>query len=193
MAPYSDIDLLFLHPYKLAFWCEQVIEYILYSLWDLGFKLGHSVRTVKDCIKFSKFDIITKTSILESRYICGDRKLYNQLKSLNFKLPIIKSPRSYVSNKSKIGEGTIIMHDVIVNANSIIGKNCIINNKSLVEHDVEVGDNCHISTGSIINGNCIVGDNTFIGSGSTIVNGQKIPPQSFIKAGTRYYNKENKE
>ena len=74
-------------------------------------------------------------------------KIYNLLKSLNFNLPVVKSPRSYVSNKSKIGEGTIIMHDVIVNANSIIGKNCIINNKSLVEHDVEVGDNCHISTG----------------------------------------------
>ncbi len=99
LAPYSDIDLLFLHPYKLAFWCEQVIEYILYSLWDLGFKLGHSVRTVKDCIKFSKFDIITKTSILESRYICGDRKLYNQLKEKYSKEIITNSKNSFVNSK----------------------------------------------------------------------------------------------
>ena len=61
MAPYSDIDLIFLHPYKLTFWCEQVVEYILYSLWDLGFKLGQSVRTINDCIKiFSKTNLILK-------------------------------------------------------------------------------------------------------------------------------------
>tara|TARA_Y100001958_G_C21158101_1_gene492629 strand:+ start:377 stop:970 length:594 start_codon:yes stop_codon:yes gene_type:complete len=116
-------------------------------------------------------------------------KLYNLLKKYDYKLPSIRSPRSYISSKSKIGEGTIIMHDVIVNSGSTIGNNCIINNKSLIEHDVTVGNNCHLSTGSIINGNCIVGDNSFIGSGSIIVNDQKILPNSFIKAGTRFYKK----
>ena len=92
-------------------------------------------------------------------------KLYRLLKELGFTLPVIKSPRAYVSKRSKIGEGTIIMHDSIVNANVQIGINCIINNKSLIEHDVNIGDFCHIATGTIINGLVSIGNKNFIGSG----------------------------
>ncbi|MBL42941.1 MAG: [protein-PII] uridylyltransferase [Rhodospirillaceae bacterium] len=99
MAPYSDIDLIFLHPYKLTFWCEQVVEYILYSLWDLGFKLGQSVRTINDCIKISKNDIFTKTSILESRYICGDRKLYDKLRKRYYEEVVLNDKNSFVNSK----------------------------------------------------------------------------------------------
>lgn len=92
-------------------------------------------------------------------------KLYKKLKKLNFKLPTIISPRAHVSSSSKIGEGTIIMHDVLINANVKIGNNCIINNKSLIEHDSSIGDHSHISTGAIINGGVNIGAETFIGSG----------------------------
>ena len=85
IAPFSDIDLLFLHPYKLTVWGEQVIEYILYTLWDLGFKLGYSVRTIEECIKMSKDDIVTNTSILEARYVCGNRELYKKLQEKYYK------------------------------------------------------------------------------------------------------------
>lgn len=92
-------------------------------------------------------------------------KLYQKLKKLNFKLPTIISPRSHVSPSSKIGKGTIVMHDVLINANVNIGNNCIINNKSLIEHDSFVGNHSHISTGAIINGGVNIGSETFIGSG----------------------------
>ena len=91
-------------------------------------------------------------------------KLFELLKSLNYVLPIIISPRAYVSKYAFIDEGSVIMHDAFVNANAKIGKNCIINTKAIIEHDVTIEDNCHISTGAIINGGTIVRKNSFIGS-----------------------------
>ena len=93
-------------------------------------------------------------------------KLYQLLKELDFTLPVIVSPHAYVSKHAQIGEGSIIMHGVIINANAKIGNNCIINNKSLIEHDAVIGDHCHIATGAIINGEVSVGNETFIGSGA---------------------------
>lgn len=90
------------------------------------------------------------------------------------KFPSIISPFSYVSKYSKIGNGTIVMHGAIIQANAKVGNNCIINDRALLEHDVVVGDNCHISTSSTLNGNVKIGDNTFIGSGSIVKNGVNI-------------------
>ena len=61
MAPYSDIDLLFLTPYKQTAWGENVIETILYLLWDLGLKVGHSVRNIDECLRIAKTDITART------------------------------------------------------------------------------------------------------------------------------------
>ena len=93
-------------------------------------------------------------------------KLYQLLKELDFTLPVIVSSQAYVSKHAQIGEGSIIMHGVIVNANAKIGNNCIINNRALIEHDAVIGDHCHIATGAIINGEVSVENETFIGSGT---------------------------
>jgi len=95
-------------------------------------------------------------------------KLFNKYKKLGFRFPVIKSPNSYISKYSKISDGTIIMHHVIINASVTIGQNCIINNKSLIDHDTIIGDYNHISTGAILNGGVNLGNNCFIGSGSVI-------------------------
>ncbi|HOG73136.1 MAG: acetyltransferase [Bacteroidales bacterium] len=111
-------------------------------------------------------------------------KLFRLLKQLNVSLPVIISPLAYISPHSEIGEGTIIMHHVLVNAGAVIGKNCIINSKALVEHDTRVEDFCHISTGAILNGEVTVGEQSFIGSNATLRQGVTIPVGSFIKANT---------
>ena len=80
MAPFSDVDLLFLMPYKQTAWSESVIEYMLYMLWDLKLKVGHSSRTVDDCIRLAKQDMTIRTALLESRYIYGDQGLFVELK-----------------------------------------------------------------------------------------------------------------
>lgn len=110
-------------------------------------------------------------------------KLFGMLKDLDYKLAVIVSPRSHVSKYSEIGPGTIIMHDVIVNANARIGKNCIINNKVLIEHDIAVGDHCHIATGAIVNGEVTVGSESFIGSGAITKQSVSIGRNCVIGAG----------
>src|SRR6186713_3402944 len=79
MAPESDIDLLFILPYKQTAWGEQVAEAILYCLWDLGLKVGHATRSVDECIRQAKADMTIRTAILEARFLLGDRKLFNEL------------------------------------------------------------------------------------------------------------------
>jgi len=76
LAPGSDIDLLFLLPYKQTPWGESVAEYMLYVLWDLGFKVGHATRTVDQCIKLSISDMTIRTALLDSRLIHGDGQLF---------------------------------------------------------------------------------------------------------------------
>ena len=76
LAPGSDIDLLFLLPYKQTAWGESVAEYMLYILWDLGFKVGHATRTVEQCIKLGIADMTIRTALLDARLIHGDRQLF---------------------------------------------------------------------------------------------------------------------
>lgn len=79
LAPGSDIDLLFLLPYKQTPWGESVAEYILYLLWDLGFKVGHATRTVDQCLKMAHADITIRTSLLDMWHILGDGQLFAEL------------------------------------------------------------------------------------------------------------------
>ncbi|MCZ7659712.1 MAG: [protein-PII] uridylyltransferase [Xanthobacteraceae bacterium] len=79
MAPGSDIDLLFLLPYKQTAWGESVAEAILYCLWDTGLKVGHATRSVAECIRQAKADMTIRTALLEARYLLGDRTLFDEL------------------------------------------------------------------------------------------------------------------
>jgi len=78
LAPGSDIDLLFLLPYKQTAWGESVAEYMLYILWDLGFKVGHATRTIAQCVRLSLADMTIRTALLDARLILGDEKLFGE-------------------------------------------------------------------------------------------------------------------
>ena len=80
LAPFSDIDLLFVRPYKQTAHTESVIEFMLYALWDLGFKVGHASRTIAECVKLSREDMTIRTSILEARRLTGDAILAQTLR-----------------------------------------------------------------------------------------------------------------
>jgi len=79
LAPHSDIDLLFLLPYKLTPHSEQIIEFLFYALWDLNVKVGHATRSVDECIRLAKSDHTIRTALLESRFLVGDAALYANL------------------------------------------------------------------------------------------------------------------
>jgi len=80
LAPHSDVDLLFLHAYKPTPRNEQMVEYLLYLLWDLKLKVGHSTRSVDDCLRLAREDMTIRTALLESRFVWGDDRLYADLR-----------------------------------------------------------------------------------------------------------------
>ena len=90
LAPGSDIDLLFILPYKQTPWGESVTEYVLYLLWDLGQKVGHAVRSVDDSIRMARSDMTVRTATLESRFLVGDEKLFTQMRE-RFETEIVAS------------------------------------------------------------------------------------------------------
>ncbi len=79
MAPFSDVDLLFLTPYKITPWAESVIESMLYMLWDLKLKVGHSSRTIRDCLRLGTEDFTIRTALLEHRFLSGHEPLAQEL------------------------------------------------------------------------------------------------------------------
>ena len=80
LAPHSDIDLLFLYPYKRTAHCEQMIEFLLYKLWDLGLKVGQACRSITECLRLAKSDIGVCTSLLEARFLWGDAPTFEKLR-----------------------------------------------------------------------------------------------------------------
>jgi [protein-PII] uridylyltransferase len=99
MAPHSDVDIAFLHPTRHAPWCEQVIEAILYFLWDLGLKVGHSSRSVDEMIRLARADLTIRTALLEGRFVWGDRPLYDEA-TRRFADDVVKgTEKQFVSEK----------------------------------------------------------------------------------------------
>ena len=110
-------------------------------------------------------------------------RLFRRLQELDYQLPFIVSPSAYLSKHTQIGDGTIIMHDAMVNAKAKVGNNCIINNKALVDHDAFIGDHCHIATGAIVNGEVKIGNKSFIGSGAVAIQCISIGSHCVVGAG----------
>ena len=99
MAPYSDIDLLFLTPFKQTAWGEQVIETILHLLWDLGLKVGHATRSLDDMVRMAKADLTVRTALLEARYVWGDQALYDQAGARFRKEVVTGTARVFIAEK----------------------------------------------------------------------------------------------
>lgn len=99
LAPHSDVDLLFLLPWKLGPRAEQVIEYVLYMLWDLGLKVGQAARSVEECIRRARTDQTICTAILEARYVWGERALFDELRARFRDRAAAGSERGFVEAK----------------------------------------------------------------------------------------------
>jgi sugar O-acyltransferase (sialic acid O-acetyltransferase NeuD family) len=166
---------------------EETKEYTIAGIFDVASEVGKNVlgypvididENIPKYMSDGNFFLITVGQIKSP-------DLRIKLFELNLNFATVISPRAYVSKHAKVGAGTIIMHDSLVNTGVCIGNNCIINSKALIEHDSVIGNHCHISTGAIINGDCVIGDRTFIGSNSTIKNGKKIEAGSLISYGVK--------
>lgn len=99
MAPHSDVDIAFITPMKRSPWCEQVIEGMLYILWDLGLKVGHSSRTVSDTMRLAREDLTIRTALLEGRLVWGDTALYEELRGRFWAEVVRGSERQFLTQK----------------------------------------------------------------------------------------------
>jgi len=99
MAPHSDVDIAFITPTKQTPWCEQVIEAMLYFMWDLGLKVGHSSRSLDDMVRMAKGDLTIRTALLEGRYLWGDQPLYEEASRRFWSEIVPGTERQFVSEK----------------------------------------------------------------------------------------------
>jgi len=99
LAPGSDIDLLFLLPARQSQRIQDIVEFILYCLWDTRQKVGHATRSIDECVRLARSDNTILTAILEARYICGDLALFERLVS-NFRREIVsKGAKEFIADK----------------------------------------------------------------------------------------------
>ncbi|PSL48954.1 sugar O-acyltransferase (sialic acid O-acetyltransferase NeuD family) [Chitinophaga niastensis] len=174
--------------------CIEVIEsvegFVIKGILDVkekvGTKLsGYDILGTDEEISFFVNDktmfLITVGQIKDAK---ARMNIAKKVRDCKGKLATIISPLAILSKRSSIGEGTILMNGVNVNADVIIGTNAIINTNANIEHDAEIGDFVHVSTSAVVNGGCRVGAETFIGSGSILVNGISICNNVLIGAGT---------
>ena len=99
LAPFSDVDVLFLMPDKSPPGVEKVVEALLYVLWDLKLKVGHATRTVDECLKQARADMTIRTTLLEARFITGDKALFEKLTARFDKEIVAKTAAEFVAAK----------------------------------------------------------------------------------------------
>ncbi len=172
---------------------EQTGKYVIKGFLDVADRVGEEVLgypildTDENCAKYfseTTYFLITVGHVTRSDL---RQKIYKKLSSTGAKFAKIVSPLAYVAKSATIGEGTIVMHHALINAEAVIEENCIVNSKALIEHDSKLKAHSHVSTGAIVNGGVEIGINSCIGSNATIIQGVKLPDASFIKAGERVH------
>lgn len=170
---------------------ETLGNYEIYGVVDKGEK-GTSL--------YHNYKIVGQDSDLQEIYNSGIRyafvcigflgqstvrnRLYDELKQIGFKLPVLIDPTAILAQDVKIGEGTFIGKKAVVNSGAIIGKMAIINTAAIVEHDCWVGDFCHISVNSTLCGEVYVEDESFVGAGTTVIQKIRIGKNCIIGAGS---------
>ncbi len=107
MAPGSDIDLLFLLPYKQTAWSESVVEAMLYVLWDLKLKVGHATRSVEECLREGRADMTIRTALLESRFLFGSRDLFEEMVTRFDTELVIGTAAEFVDAKLRERDGRV--------------------------------------------------------------------------------------
>ncbi|MCE9536603.1 MAG: HD domain-containing protein, partial [Nitrospirae bacterium] len=99
LAPHSDVDLMFLFLPEAKLQVETLVRAVLHPLWDSGFQVGHSVRTIADCIELAQADATVKTSMMESRFLAGSPELFEQFHSRYLRKVVGKNLNTYLDQK----------------------------------------------------------------------------------------------
>ncbi|MEK7286671.1 MAG: [protein-PII] uridylyltransferase [Nitrospirota bacterium] len=102
LSPYSDLDIMFLYKPSCQVAAQEASKVILHRLWDIGFSVGHSMRTIDDCLALSQSDPIVRTSLLEHRLITGSGALFKRFSfRFHYSIALFWSTKSYIVSKIK--------------------------------------------------------------------------------------------
>ena len=101
LNPYSDIDIMFIYRNDARAAVESISTSILYLLWDLKYNIGHSIRTIEDCVKISGSDYTARTSLMEARIIAGSEALFKEFQDVFTSKVIARNVRSYIEERIK--------------------------------------------------------------------------------------------
>lgn len=175
--------------------CKSVIDvaesagYNILGILDMAENVGKSVLdyevigTDDDISRYvDKTEFIITVGFIKTPSI--RMRIYDKVKKVGGRLATIVASTARVSRFASLGEGTVVMHQALVNAGAKVGVNCIINTFCNIEHDAVIGDQCHISTGAMVNGDCRIGIRTFIGSQSVLANGVIVGDDIIVGAGS---------
>ena len=99
LAPYSDIDLMFLYSPSCAVKAKAVSTLVLHALWDLGFQVGHSLRSIDECLAMSKADLIVRTSLMEARSLAGEQQLFTAFSKAYWEQLFGKAVQQFLTEK----------------------------------------------------------------------------------------------
>ena len=107
LAPFSDIDIMLLHRRSIQGSIKRLAGELLQNLWDVGFKVGHSTRTVDDCVVIGKANLTVRTSMMEARFLSGGRDLFDQFRSRYRRKVILYRPDLYAKAKIRGRQGEL--------------------------------------------------------------------------------------
>lgn len=141
----------------------------------------------KSKIKLLDYNINEYDTIPKNAYCCisiGNNLIRKKIVENNtFNFINLLHPKSFISQRTTIAEGTVVMSGVSINSSTKIGKHCIINTNSSIDHDCIIHDYVHISPNAALAGDVIIGEGTHIGIGASIIQGIKIGKWCTIGAG----------
>jgi [protein-PII] uridylyltransferase len=103
-SPYSDIDIMFLHRPTLRGEIQKMAGILLQNMWDVGFQVGHSARTVNDCVAIGKADLTVRTALMEARFLTGSRALFDQFRSRYQRKVVHNRPALFIKAKIRSRE-----------------------------------------------------------------------------------------
>src|SRR2546427_6271954 len=99
LAPYSDIDVIFVSGLVRGPTVASLSRQVLHHLWDVGFQVGHSVRTIQDCIELAATDVTIQTSMMEARFLAGSPDLFQDFQRRYLRRVVVRGADRYIERK----------------------------------------------------------------------------------------------
>jgi len=161
--------------------------------------VGILERNIEESIKVLGYPVIGSDDLIPELVNAGNEflitvgqlkdnsirlSIYENLIKLGAKLATVIASSAVVSKHARVSDGSVVMHQCVVNAGVVVGENAILNTASVLEHDTQVGNHCHISTKAIVNADCIIADHCFIGSNTVINRGLVVGEGSIITSAS---------